>query len=118
LLPASERLRANAEFQRVYKAGTSFVEGLVVLYLERIPEATSRQAGFSVSKKLGNAVTRNRVKRRLRDAYHHRLPALPPGYAAVFVARKAAADASFEALDKAMNKVLTKAGLLENPNAG
>jgi ribonuclease P protein component len=117
MLPSPERLQANREFQRVYKEGESFVEGLVVLYLLRLPEETGRQAGFSVSKKLGNAVVRNRVKRRLRDAYHACLPGLPRGYHAIFVARKAASQAEFEALDRAMRKVLVKARLLErDPN--
>jgi ribonuclease P protein component len=112
MLPQPERLRSNQEFQRVYQGGESFVEGLVVLYLLRLPDEPVRQAGFSVSKKLGNAVVRNRTKRRLRDSYHQALPALPRGYAAVFVARKAAAGADFAALDRAMRKVLARAGLL------
>jgi ribonuclease P protein component len=111
MLPAPERLRANAEFQRVYKQGQSFAEGLVVLYLLRTPDSPTRQAGFSVSKKLGNAVIRNRTKRRLRDAYHRLLPELPTGFAAVFVARKAAADQPYEALERAMRKVLARAGI-------
>ena len=49
MLPAPERLRANAEFQRVYKQGESFVEGLVVLYLLRTPDSPARQAGSEAS---------------------------------------------------------------------
>lgn len=112
MLPQPERLRTNAEFQRVYKGGESFVEGLVVLYLLRLPDEPVRQAGFSVSKKLGKATVRNLVKRRLRDSYHALLPTLPRGYAAVFVARKAASEADFAALERAMRKVLAKAGLI------
>lgn len=111
MLPIPERLRSNAEFQRVYKGGESFVEGLVVLYLLRMPDEPVRQAGFSVSKKLGNAVIRNRVKRRLRDAYQRCLAELPSGYAAIFVARKAAAVADYEELERAMHKVLARAKL-------
>ena len=110
MLPAPERLRANAEFQRVYKQGESFVEGLVVLYLLRTPDSPARQAGFSVSKKLGNAVVRNRTKRRLRDAYQRLLPGGTSGFQAVFVARKAAAEAPYEDLERAMRKVLARAG--------
>lgn len=112
MLPTPERLRSNTEFQRVYKGGESFVEGLVVLYLLRLPDEPVRQAGFSVSKKLGNAVIRNRVKRRMRDAYQRCLGELPKGYAAVFVARKAAAEADYESLERAMHKVLARAKLV------
>ena len=116
MLPVPERLRTNDEFQRVYKQGESFVEGLVVLYLLRSPDEPVRQAGFSVSKKLGNAVVRNRVRRRLRESYHLLLPGLPHGYQAIFVARKAAAGADYPSLDQAMRKVLGRAGLLADPD--
>jgi ribonuclease P protein component len=111
MLPSPERLRSNQEFQRVYKGGESFVEGLVVLYLLRVPDEPVRQVGFSVSKKLGNAVVRNVVKRRLREAYKAALPDLPRGYQAVFVARKASAEADYAAIERAMRKVLARAGL-------
>ena len=116
MLPAPERLRTNDQFQRVYKRGESFVEGLVVLYLLRLPDEPVRHAGFSVSKKLGNAVVRNHVKRRLRESYHLLLPQLPRGYEAIFVARRGAAGADFAALDQAVRKVLTRAGLLQDPD--
>ena len=112
MLPTPERLRANREFQEVYKQGKSFAEGMVVLYLLKKPDSTIRQAGFSVSKKLGSAVVRNHVKRRLRESYHLLLPRLPVGYQAIFVARKSAAEADFGQLDRSMRKVLAKAGLL------
>lgn len=114
MLPSLERLRSNTEFQQVYKQGESFADGMVVLYLLKKPDSTIRQAGFSVSKKLGGAVVRNRVKRRLRESYHHLLPQLPPGFMAVFVARKSAAEADFARLDRSMRKVLARAGLLSD----
>lgn len=112
MLPASERLRSNSEFQQVYQEGRSFPEGVVVLYLLRMPDLTVRQAGFSVSKKLGNAVMRNVVKRRLREAYRQHLPALPHGYRAIFVARRSAAEADFAKVERSVKRALEKAGLL------
>lgn len=114
MLPLEERLRANAQFQAVYKQGTSFADGAVVLYCLRLEDPTVRQAGFSVSKKVGGAVVRNHVKRRLRDAYRQMLPQLPGGLALVFVARKSSAEADYEKLEKSVRGALTKAGLLRD----
>lgn len=112
MLPAPERLRRNTEFQRLYRQGTSYSEGILVLHLLRLPDADVRQAGFSVSKKLGGAVVRNRVKRRLREAYRQVLPLLPRGYQLVLTARRGAADADYEKLSRAVRSALARAGLL------
>ena len=114
MLPAPERLRRNTEFQRIYRQGATYSEGMVVLHLLRLPDADVRQAGFSVSKKLGGAVVRNRVKRRLRDAYRLVLPQLPRGYQLVFTARRGAAEADYEQLAQAVRRALTRAGLLSD----
>jgi ribonuclease P protein component len=112
MLPASERLRSNREFQQVYKQGVSFAEGQVVLYLLRLPGSEGRQVGFSVSKKLGGAVTRNLVKRRLRECYKALLPQLPPGYQAIVVARRSAASAEYAQLAGSLRGALVRSGLL------
>lgn len=112
MLPLEERLRANAQFQQVYKQGVSFADNAVVLYCLRLPDPEVRQAGFSVSKKVGGAVVRNVIKRRLREAYRSVLPVLPKGVALVFVARKSSADADFAKIEKSVRGALRKAGLL------
>lgn len=112
MLPLEERLRANTQFQQVYKQGATFADNAVVLYCLHLPDPTVRQVGFSVSKKVGGAVVRNHVKRRLREAYHRLLPQLPKGIALVFVARKSSADADYAKLEKSVRGALLKAGLL------
>ena len=71
-----------------------------------------RETGFSVSKKVGNAVVRNRTKRRMRAIVAGLLPTLPHGFRAVVVARSAAADAPYEALAASLAKAYRRAGLL------
>ena len=82
-------LRKNSQFQFVYRRGKSYACRELVLLFVRGPKL---QVGFSVSKKVGKAVVRNRVKRRLREAFSPQIPNLKCGQY-VFVAREAAARA-------------------------
>jgi ribonuclease P protein component len=117
MLPATERLRADRLFKQVFAQGRSFGGPLVLLRVRRLTDEPGERAfGFSVSRKVGKAVTRNRVKRRLREAVRHLLPELAQGFHAVWVARPAAADAPYEALAAAVRAQLERAGLL--PPAG
>ena len=68
--------------------------------------------GFSVSKKVGCAVERNLVKRRMREVVRGFMPELKVGYHLIFVAREGAKDATFEALKASMYNELKRAGLL------
>jgi ribonuclease P protein component len=113
MLKPSERLRANPLFKQVFKAGRSYAEPLVALHVLKLPDSPFvRETGFSVSKKVGNAVVRNRTKRRMRAIVAGLLPALPHGFLTVVVARSAAADASYEQLAASLTKAYRRAGLL------
>lgn len=68
--------------------------------------------GFVVSGRVGNAVVRNAVKRRLRSAIRQRLPTLVPGYDVVVVAYDQAAGATYHDLDAEVGSLLERAGLL------
>lgn len=79
--PRSVRLLRHADFERVYKQGRRhFASHMTVFYLPRTQEGTESsglRVGFTVSKALGGAVVRNRMKRRLREAVrlHGMIPA-------------------------------------------
>ena len=113
MLPACERLRANPLFKQVFHEGRSYAEPLLVLHLLKLPDSPERrEAGFSVSKKVGNAVVRNRVRRRLREAMRALLPELPRGVRLVVVARGRAAEAPYAELAAALRRACERAGLL------
>jgi ribonuclease P protein component len=76
--PQTHRLKTPAEFQAVYDRKRSVADGRVILYA-RESDKTHPRLGCSVSKKVGNAVVRNRVKRLFREAFRleqHQLPAV------------------------------------------
>jgi ribonuclease P protein component len=103
------RLRKNRQFQYVYHKGRSCAcRELVVLHV-RNPRL---QVGFSVSRKVGNSVARNRVKRRLREQFRSLMPQLKNGLYVV-VAREAAAKADSRTLGASLAYLLRKQNLFK-----
>ena len=106
-------LKKNYEFRRVYRKGKSGVSPLLAVYC--CPNRRGRnRVGFTVSTKLGKAVTRNRVRRRMREIYRLSLPRLRQGYDIVFVARSRAVTADYQALARAWLRLCGKLNMLED----
>jgi ribonuclease P protein component len=87
---------------------------MLVLYVRPTREDACR-IGFSISKKLGGAVERNRIKRRLREVARANVLKLRPGIDVVVVGRTRLKDASFGEIDGAMTDMLRRAKLLSAP---
>lgn len=94
MLPKRYRLTHSRDFARIRRFGRSSGSPLAALYVLPVRSPTVR-VGFSVSKKVGKATVRNRVKRRMREAVRRQLPEILPGHDFVLIARPAAADASY-----------------------
>jgi ribonuclease P protein component len=122
------RLSRSTDFQRVYRQGSSTASRFLVLYFfKRSAEASASapRLGLSVSKKLGGAVVRNRVKRLLREAFTACQEQLTQDYDVVFIARPqlmelvARQDQGEKgAVGAAVNELLGRAGLLNRSDGG
>ena len=107
---SAEHLTRTQQYAQVYRRGGSWVSRLLVL--RALPnDLEFSRYGFSVSKRVGNAVTRNRVKRRLREIM--RAETLNPAWDIVFIVRAPAANADYATLKKDAAGLLEKAGLRE-----
>lgn len=105
-------LKKNHEFRRLYSKGKSAVTPFLVVYARKTKRMGNR-IGFTVSTKLGKAVVRNRVRRRLREIYRLHETEFLPGTELVVVARGRAVNVSYGQLERALLSACRKLGLLK-----
>jgi len=104
-----ERLTKPEQYALVYNKGSSWSNNLVAM--KALPNVlTFSRYGFSVSRRVGKAVTRNRVKRLLREIL--RQMRLQPGWDIIFIARVPAASANYAELERTIERLLSRAKLL------
>jgi len=114
MLGAANRLRDRSAFAAARERGRRWRGDLLILNtLQRAPDAPAR-FGFVVSRKIGNAVTRNRVKRRLRAIVRSHIAEVARGYDVIFIARPGAGDAGYASLDSAALHLLQLARLISS----
>lgn len=105
-----DRLRRREAFDQVRRHGKCWTHRLVVLCA--LPNDLPRtRFGFSVSKRVGGAVVRNRVRRRLREMVRLRLSTVASGWDVVLIARPPIAQAEFRQIEAAVERLLQQAGL-------
>ena len=111
----SSSLKLNHIFQRLYHT-KGVADGYLVLYARKNRSGSNR-VGITVSKKLGKAHVRNRVRRRVREVYRLNEEQFQPGWDVVVVVRSKAVDAEFSRLTKSYLSLAKKAGILRNDQA-
>ena len=103
-------LKKNYEFRRLYRRGASAAGGCMVVYCRRNRLGRCR-LGLTASAKLGNAVQRNRARRRLREVFRLNLDALRPGFDVILVARGRTLTASWKELNSTFLRLCKKLGM-------
>jgi ribonuclease P protein component len=107
-------LGRNKQFTYVYRRGKSYPSRRMVLVYLRAKEM---KVGFSVSAKVGNSVTRNKVRRRMKEDFRLIRPELVGGKY-IFIARTSAAEAPYPAMAQEMRALLKRAGLFVSQQGG
>ncbi len=103
-------MKENHLFRRLYAKGKNAAAGTMAMYARRSRLPYNR-LGITVGTKVGKAVVRNRVRRRIREAYRLQEGELTPGWDIVAVARVRSAFASYAELERDLKRLLDKLGV-------
>ena len=109
-------IKSNNEFRRLYAKGRSAVTPTLVLYMRRNKNGESR-VGYTVTTKLGHAVVRNRIRRRLREIYRLHETELCEGASLVVVARNRSVKARYRDLERDFLAACDQLGLRKGREA-
>ena len=111
------RIQERNRFQEIRSQGRCWSDPLLVLCAlpNNLPHS---RFGFSVSRRIGKAVVRNRVRRRLREAIRLRMHFVAPGWDVVLIARRPSAQADYAQLERACEHLLRNAGLWQTEAKG
>ena len=109
--PHPERLKKTWEFQRAYKKGKKYWNTHFVTYVYQT-EFSQPRLGITVSKKVGESVQRNRVKRLIREAYRLLKPEILPHFDIVVVGRKAASGLSGQQAEESLHQLFCRASVM------
>lgn len=114
-------LKYNRDFKWLYNRGNSIAAGFLVIYYRKTGKIKGvssgvNRLGITVSTKLGKAVTRNRVRRLIKECYRLREAEMDRGYSIVIVARTRAAQCTFTQISRDMSFLLKKSGIIPAAN--
>jgi len=105
------RLAKREDFNKVYRAGKSVANHQFVLYYYKRSGQENFRLGISASKKIGNAVVRNRMRRMIKEIVRLNNNKIVGGYDYIVIVRKPAVTLSYQELEKSVKHVFRKASL-------
>lgn len=114
----AERLTKDKEFRRVFKKGKSFANNNLVIYVYQRDFSEGKQArlGLVLSRKLGKAVKRNKLKRRLREIFRLHKYLLKPELDIIFLPQPKAILSDYQDLEKSILNLFRKGKLFTDTN--
>jgi ribonuclease P protein component len=111
------RVREDRRFREIRQRGRSYSNDLLVL-CALSNELPFSRFGFAVNSRIGNAVARNRIKRRLREIMRLRMASIRPGWDIILIARKPIRSAEYDQVETACARLLRRAQLLLEQTPG
>lgn len=110
MLAGANRIRSGSDYKAVVRRGLRFVGPHTVTYVRKSREDVPVRVGFIVAKNVGGAVSRNRIRRRLKAASYEILSSVRPGTDIVVRALPTSLDASWPVLKAELSEALVKGG--------
>lgn len=111
----NQTLKQNKDFRRLYYRGKCCATGTVIVYAQKSKRNLSR-TGITTSKKIGNAVKRNRSRRVIRTAYFELVPMIEGNWDFVFVARSRTGEVKMQKVLEDMKKAFLQLGVINEEN--
>ena len=106
------RIRKNMEFKNIYKVGKNYWNRNLILYVKKNGLDETR-VGYTITKKIGNAVIRNKIRRRMKEIYRLNFHNVKEGYDLVFIAKRSINDISYKELESSVIHIMSISKLLK-----
>lgn len=106
------RIRKNMEFKNIYKLGKNYWNRNLILYVKKNGLDETR-VGYTITKKIGNAVIRNKLRRKMKEIYRLNFHNIRQGYDLIFIAKKSIKDIPYKELEGSMIHIMSIAKVLK-----
>nr|WP_300002712.1 ribonuclease P protein component [Tissierella sp.] len=106
------RIRKNMEFKNIYKTGKNYWNRNLVLYVKK-NGLTETRVGYTITKKIGNAVVRNKIRRRMKEIVRLNFHNIKEGYDLVFIAKRSILNIPYQELEGSMIHIMSISKLLK-----